>query len=75
MIISSALLILASYNGPTASPDKHLTPTRKQQQRIERNDSTYLNPQADHHDAVQSKQRSEPEEAQAGRMVVPEKFR
>jgi hypothetical protein len=74
MIISSALFILASYVGPTPSPDRNLTPMRRQQQRIERNNPEY-NPRTGNNHKGQKNKMSEPERAEEGRMVVPEKFR
>ena len=75
MLISCGILVLASYVGPTASPDGHLNPqeTRKQAQRIERSQPNYNYPEVNHYPTEQ-KPMSVREKAARGYIVVPDKF-
>ena len=75
MIMPGALLLIASYVGPVASPDTsgEAPRTKKHMQRLERNSSVYINPQ-NQPNYRNAEQPSVLDKAAEGRMVVPEKF-
>ena len=79
MLTPTAVLLLASYVGPVASPDVRVGvhPVPREERVIDRNEVEYINPEVRraprrvHRDEVMS----EPERAEEGRMVVPRRFR
>ncbi|MDF1646051.1 MAG: hypothetical protein P1U61_03580 [Legionellaceae bacterium] len=83
MLISNVIFVVASYVG--ASPSTTINPDLYQQTQTENNhkykgsgqyrNEGYINPKQQNNNSFQTTTPSEPEEAQAGRMVVPEKFR
>jgi hypothetical protein len=76
MIISSSILILASYVGPHASPNANLYETPRARQRIERNHTDYARPGINRNAYANPNNPPppKPKEIPPGRMVVPEKF-
>lgn len=72
MFISGAVLVLASYVGPHASPNSNLYQTEQERNRILRNHSDYARPGMDRNYAPPPEPKVE--SPKPGRMVVPKKF-
>ncbi|MDF1683787.1 MAG: hypothetical protein P1U36_03930 [Legionellaceae bacterium] len=79
MLVPTAVLLLASYVGPVASPDENLGgyPAVRSERRIEQNEAGYIHPRARQTERSMPREAVMPEaeRAEEGRMVVPKAFR